>query len=83
MILFAGNVKVASLRSKSPMEFGRDPTTMNGEKGKEREKEEWFKLCEQASLEQDPEKLLMLTREICRLLDEREKALKQARSSSS
>jgi hypothetical protein len=38
--------------------------------------EDWMKLCEQAAVEQDPEKLLMLTREICRLLDEREKALK-------
>jgi hypothetical protein len=38
--------------------------------------EEWFKLCEQAAVEQDPEKLLALTREICRLLDEREKTLK-------
>jgi hypothetical protein len=38
-------------------------------------KAEWLKLCEQAAVEQDPEKLMALTREICRLLDEREKAL--------
>lgn len=42
-------------------------------------KEEWMKLCEQAAVEQDPEKLVTLTREICRLLDEREKALKSER----
>lgn len=45
---------------------------MNGE-GR---KEEWLKLCEQAAVEQDPEKLVALTREICRLLEEREKVLK-------
>jgi hypothetical protein len=39
-------------------------------------KDEWLKLCEQAAVEQDPDKLMALTREICRLLDEREKALK-------
>jgi hypothetical protein len=42
-------------------------------------KEEWLKLCEQASIEQDPERLMVLTREICRLLDEREKGLKNSR----
>jgi len=41
-----------------------------------RDKEEWLKLCEQASVEQDPERLMLLTREICRLLDEREQGLK-------
>lgn len=40
-------------------------------------KEDWMKLCEQAAVEQDPEKLVALTREICRLLDEREKRLNQ------
>jgi hypothetical protein len=50
--------------------------TMNGEPVKE----EWMKLCEQAAGEQDPEKLMDLTREICRLLDEKEKELKQRRS---
>ncbi|HLV88930.1 MAG TPA: hypothetical protein VKV39_18230 [Candidatus Sulfotelmatobacter sp.] len=39
-------------------------------------KEEWMQLCEQAAVEQDPEKLVALTREICRLLDEKEKNLK-------
>ena len=41
--------------------------------------DEWIKLCEQAAVEQDPEKLMALTREICRLLDEREKVLKSER----
>jgi hypothetical protein len=41
--------------------------------------EEWMKLCEQAAVEQDPEKLVALTREICRLLEEREKALHKNR----
>jgi hypothetical protein len=45
----------------------------------EAKKEEWLKLCEQAAVEQDPERLMLLTREICRLLDEREKALKNQR----
>lgn len=42
-------------------------------------KEEWLRLCEQAAVEQDPEKLVALTREICRLLEERENALKCGR----
>ncbi len=33
-------------------------------------------LCEQASKEQDPEKLMALTQEIIRLLDEKEARLK-------
>jgi hypothetical protein len=41
----------------------------------DQKQEEWFKLCEQAAVEQDPEKLVALTREICRLLDERQKRL--------
>lgn len=45
---------------------------MRGETG-----ERWRKLCEQAAIEQDPEKLLELTREINRLLDEKEARLKR------
>lgn len=37
---------------------------------------EWMALCQQAAVERDPEKLLALTREINRLLKEREDALK-------
>ena len=40
------------------------------------QKEEWRKLCEQAAVEHDPEKLLLLCQEISRLLEEREKALR-------
>ena len=48
---------------------------MNGEP----RREEWEKLCEQAAVELDPEKLQRLTREICRLLEEKEQALKKSR----
>lgn len=68
MIFFGFSVKVEFSESpgqlKTPMPDG------------EQNKEDWFKLCEQAAVEQDPEKLVQLTREICRLLDEREKGLK-------
>jgi hypothetical protein len=47
---------------------------MQGETG-----ERWRKLCEQAAVEQDPEKLLELTNEITRLLDEKEARLQQSR----
>jgi hypothetical protein len=42
-------------------------------KGKIRER--WMHLCEQAALEQDPEKLMELVSEINRLLEEKEKRL--------
>jgi hypothetical protein len=48
--------------------------TMNGENNN---KEEWLKLCEQAAVEQDPDRLLALCRRISTLLEEREKALKR------
>jgi hypothetical protein len=47
-------------------------TLMDGEQNKE----EWLRLCEQASVEKDPERLLDLCQEICRLLEEREQSLK-------
>jgi len=53
-----------------------NPSAMNGD-----HKENWLKLCEQAAVEQDPERLVALTREICRLLEERETALKKRPSS--
>jgi len=40
-----------------------------------RNKERWRELCEEASLEQDPEKLLNLVREINRLLEEKQARL--------
>ena len=47
---------------------------MQGEK-----KEQWRRLCEQAAIEQDSEKLLQLTEEINRLLNEKEERLKSLR----
>jgi len=38
-------------------------------------KERWMRLCEQAALEQDPEKLMQLVVEINRLLEEKEQRL--------
>jgi hypothetical protein len=37
--------------------------------------ERWRKLCGQAAIEQDPDKLMELIREINRLLDEKEQRL--------
>jgi len=51
-----------------------DPGRMKGEK-----KELWMRLCEQAAVEQDPERLLQLTQEINRLLNEKEERLKNLR----
>ena len=39
--------------------------------------EQWRQLCELAAIEQDPEKLLALVKEINRLLDEKEKRLRR------
>ena len=41
--------------------------------------EHWRTLCEKAAVEQDPQKLIELTREITRLLEEKEKRLQQQR----
>ena len=46
---------------------------MQGEIG-----ERWKKLCEQAAVEQDPQKLLPLIEEIDRLLEVKEERLQQA-----
>jgi hypothetical protein len=50
---------------------------MRGETG-----EHWKRLCEQAAVEQDHEKLLELTQEINRLLDEKEKRLREPQKPS-
>jgi hypothetical protein len=39
-------------------------------------KEKWFELCEQAAVEQDPEKLMALVRQINVLLDEKEQRIR-------
>ena len=43
------------------------------------QKERWMELCERASQEQDPTKLMKLVEEINRLLEQREKKLKPRR----
>jgi hypothetical protein len=40
-------------------------------------KERWFQLCEQAAVEQDPERLLKLVNEISRMLDEKNQRVQQ------
>jgi len=42
-------------------------------------KEQWLLLCEQAAVEQDPQKLLTLVEEINRLLEEKQASLKNLR----
>ncbi len=38
-------------------------------------KERWLELCEQAAVEQDPQRLMALVKEICELLEEKERKL--------
>ena len=45
-------------------------------------KEEWMQLCEQAVIEQDSDKLLVLIREINRMLDEKDQRLKSGPAKS-
>jgi len=42
----------------------------------QKDREKWMQLCEQAAIEQDPEKLLELVAEINRLLEAKEQRLK-------
>jgi len=44
--------------------------------------ERWKQLCEQAAVEQDPERLLTLIAEINRLLQEKEDRLKRQQASA-
>lgn len=39
------------------------------------QKERWLELCAQAAVEQDPQKLLGLVREISKILEEKERRL--------
>ncbi len=41
------------------------------------QRERWLQLCEQAANEQDPEKLMILIAEINRLLESKERRLRQ------
>jgi len=45
-------------------------------KGENREL--WYQYCKRAAIEQDPEKLLELVKEINRLLEEKEQRLKES-----
>jgi len=47
-----------------------------------KDKPHWMELCQQASVEQDPEKLMDLITEITRRLDEKETRLRQAHTES-
>ena len=51
------------------------PLELAFEEGEMKDREQWMELCRQASVEQDPQKLLKLTAEIIRLLDEKEDRL--------
>jgi hypothetical protein len=42
-----------------------------------KDKARWLELCEQASVEQDPKKLMTLVAEITRLLDEKQERLRK------
>jgi hypothetical protein len=42
-------------------------------------KEQWIQLCEQAAVEQDDEKLLVLVNEINRMLEEKDRRLRRAK----
>jgi len=45
--------------------------------------EKWLELCKQASTEQDPDKLMKLTAEILRLLDEKDECFREPPASRS
>jgi hypothetical protein len=45
-------------------------------------KERWLQLCEQAAVEQDPDRLLKLVNEISRILDEKNQRVQQQYSST-
>ena len=46
-------------------------------------KERWMELCEQAAVEQDDEKLMLLIDEINRMLEDKDERLKRAQSTAS
>jgi hypothetical protein len=72
-LIFRGaDVKVNALNENYKLNQDERSSMIDGDNSKEL----WMKLCEKAAVEQDPEKLVALAQEICRLLDEREKRLK-------
>jgi hypothetical protein len=49
-----------------------DGVRLRGGRIQMKDREKWMEICRQASVEQDPKRLLELTAEIIRLLDEKE-----------
>jgi hypothetical protein len=43
-------------------------------------KEDWIQLCEQGAIEQDPERMIVLLRDLNRMLDEKEMRLQRERA---
>ena len=43
-------------------------------------KEDWIQLCEQVAIEQDPERMIVLLRDLNRMLDEKEMRLQRDRA---
>ena len=73
-----GGTIMSSLQSVRLDEFSdwRSPTVQG------KAKEEWMRLCEQAAVEKDSQKLMKLVAEISRMLDEKEQRLKHTSSDS-
>ena len=75
-LIAKGEVSLMGLGDVAPQPFGetrfgpalrpQEGSTMDRE-----DKELWMRLCEQASVEQDPEKLLALVKEINHLLEKK------------
>jgi len=55
----------------------KSPVSSGGFFLKGEKKEIWMQLCERAASEQDPDKLMELVKEINRLLEEKERRLKE------
>ena len=73
MIFRVSDVRVELLKTQPEL---RSPMA----DGEQNNNKDLMTLCEQAAAEQDPDKLVVLTQEICRLLDERERRLKNGGS---
>jgi hypothetical protein len=43
-------------------------------------KEKWIELCEQIAIEQEPARMIVLVRELNRMLDEKEERLQRERA---
>jgi hypothetical protein len=70
-LLFSSQAQIAP----GPDEFGGS-APMQG-----KTKERWMQLCEQASIEQDPKRLMKLVGEIARMLAEKEQRLQRQEES--